>query len=113
MEYPNNSVKEIIMIEIMNLRYDKPSQPWDVKVDRSSVLGNPFPMKGEAQRNAVCEKYAQHLGKEIISDGPIRKEMIRLYYIYKQYKRLRLFCWCAPKRCHAETIKAWIETEKS
>ena len=63
MEYSNNIVKGIIMIEIMNLRYDKPSQPWDVKVDRSSVLGNPFPMKGEAQRNAVCEKICTTFGK--------------------------------------------------
>ena len=28
---------------------------------------------------------------------------------YKQYGKLNLFCWCAPKRCHAKIIKEVIE----
>ena len=95
-------------IEIMNLRNTKPSQPYDVKVDRSSVLGNPFPMSNESQRNAVCDRYAKYASEQI-KNGAYLKEMSRLYYLYKQYGKLRLFCWCAPKRCHAETIKAYLE----
>lgn len=98
-------------IEIMNLRNTRPSQPWDVKIDRSSVLGNPFPMRNESQRNAVCDKYAVYLAIEIKKPGKIREEMIRLYRLYKQYRELRLFCWCAPKRCHAETIRQWLNAE--
>jgi hypothetical protein len=31
---------------------------------------------------------------------------------YRQYGKLRLFCWCAPEQCHGETIKAWLESGK-
>jgi len=99
-------------IEIMNLRNCKPSYPWDVKVDRSSVLGNPFPMRNESQRTAVCEKYAAYLAVEIKKPGAFRNEMIRLYRLYQQHGKLRLFCWCAPKRCHAETIRTVLLSEK-
>jgi hypothetical protein len=36
-------------------------------------------------------------------------ELRTLYKIYKQYGKLRLFCWCYPRRCHAETIKKFLE----
>jgi len=45
------------MIVVKNLRNEKPTKPWQVKVDRSSPLGNPFHMRSEAERDAVCEKY--------------------------------------------------------
>ena len=25
-----------------------------------------------------------------------------------EFGKVRLFCWCAPKRCHGETIKKWL-----
>ncbi len=46
------------MIEIMNLRTTQVEYPWDVRVDRKSILGNPFYMHNlfsETERNQVCE----------------------------------------------------------
>jgi len=34
---------------IKNLRYEKPKHEWDVRVDRTSILGNPFYMQNEYQ----------------------------------------------------------------
>jgi hypothetical protein len=100
------------MIEIMNLRKSKPSRPSDVKVDRSSILGNPFPMNGESQRDAVCDQYKPYHAKRMTgsssSDLNFQKEMYRLKALYLKHGKLRLFCWCAPKRCHVSTIKQWI-----
>jgi len=45
------------MIEIKNLRHEKPTHPWDVKVDRSSFFGNRFIMKDESERNKVCDQW--------------------------------------------------------
>ena len=97
------------MIEIMNLRTTRPSQPWDVKVDRSSVLGNPF--KGD--RDAVCDKYAAHFATCIADPNAsaFKDELARLAQLYKQYGKLRLFCWCAPLRCHSETIRTWLMSQ--
>ena len=100
------------MITIKNLRNEKCTQPWDVRVDRQSVLGNPFYMKYESQRDKVCDEYEKWLHNKLFIrniDKSIIHEMNRLWQIYKKYGKLNLFCWCAPKRCHAETIKVTLE----
>ena len=97
------------MIEICNLRNTKPTQPYDFKVDRSSPLGNPYYMQFEEQRNEVCDKYERWFYKQIETSIAFMCELSVLQTVYKQYGKLRLFCWCSPKRCHAETIKKYIE----
>lgn len=97
-------------IEIKNLRNEKPCQPWQVRVDRASVLGNPFVMHTESERAEVCRKYKQHFRLSLIKNQTFINEVTRLMGIYNHYGKLELFCWCAPKQCHAETIKECIET---
>ncbi len=98
------------MIEIKNLKCEKPSHPYDVRVDRTSVLGNPFYMKSELQRDEVCDSYQVWIKNKISEkDVAICSELNRLYKLYKQYGVLNLYCWCAPKMCHAQSIKELIE----
>lgn len=97
------------MIEICNLRNCRCVNEYDVKVDRSSILGNPFYMKDESMREEVIRKYNDYFLDKINEDGKFKDEFYRLISIYKKYKKLRLFCWCAPKKCHAEVIKFYIE----
>jgi hypothetical protein len=100
----------MIFIDIKNLRDSKPTQPWEVRVDRASVLGNPFRMVSEDQRNTVCEQYEQYFNDIVRtkSNEEFMNELRRLYKLAKKYGKLTLFCWCAPKRCHAETIKRFL-----
>lgn len=108
------------MIIIKNLRVSKAQHEWQVRVDRTSVLGNPFYMKDESHRDEVCDKYESYF-KAMVSRAENKawndtraqtfvKELRRLYKLHKTYGKLELFCWCAPKRCHAETIKAFLES---
>ena len=100
-------------IAIKNLRNEKPQYEWQVKVDRSSVLGNPFYMADESQRDKVCDKYEDYFNWIIQNkSSAFYKEVGRLLSLLKKYGKLELFCWCAPKRCHAETIKKYIENCK-
>lgn len=92
------------MINIKNLRYDKPLNEWDVIVDRTSVLGNKF-TGSEADREYICRQYADWMVSKGLFQEPVKKELIRIAELYKKHKKLNLFCWCAPKQCHAETIK--------
>jgi hypothetical protein len=98
-------------IEIKNWN-DKNStcaRPYDVRVDRTHVLGNPFFMKDESQRNYVCDQYEIWINQQIaLKNKKIINALKELKNKYKTYGRLRLFCWCAPKRCHAETIRKLI-----
>ena len=97
-------------VTIKNLRFSKPEHEWQVKVDRSSVLGNPFYMANESKRDDVCDRYEAYF-KSVIqnTESAFYKELERLYTILKKHGKLELFCWCAPRRCHAQTIKKYIE----
>ena len=93
------------MIELCNLRKEKPVHPWDVRVDRSSDLGNPF--KG-GSREEQCDRYQKYFDEFTLGSKELI-ELVRLYHIYEQYGKLRLFCWCVPLRCHSMTIKAFLD----
>lgn len=83
----------------------------NVRIDRQSVLGNPFFMKDESMRDEVCDKYQAYFEREILKKGsPFHKEVTRLYKLAKSGQQLNLQCWCAPKRCHGDTIKKFIES---
>jgi len=99
------------MINIKNLRKNQPSKDYDIKVDRSSPLGNPFYMEDESKRNEVCDKYHDWFYKDK-HKITFHQELIRIREIYKKFEKLNLFCWCSPKRCHAETIKQYLEESK-
>lgn len=100
------------MITIHNLRNEKPCHTYDIKVDRSSVLGNLYHMKSESERDMVCDKYAKNFS-EFCENPRFKAELIRLLTMYRKGKKLRLFCWCAPLRCHAETIRDYIFNQES
>lgn len=100
------------MITIENLRSTRIKNPYDVRVDRSSILGNPFHMDGENTRDAVCDRFEAHFLKVLESSSGraimMKEELYRISQIYHKHGKLRLFCWCAPKRCHAETIRKYL-----
>ena len=126
------------LIVVHNLHHPQAWQPLpgfvDEYVDRRSPLGNPFKMGAdghdEAYRGAVCDAYeafhdappgvkaadvAEALGLSVShdfrrADAAERREqeMRRLGRLLDQGKRLRLKCWCAPKRCHAHSIARWL-----
>ncbi len=97
------------MIEICNLRNEKPKYDYDIKVCRgASILGNPYYLGCESRRDWVCNKYYEWLTAKIVAHEDQLNELDRLRKLYKKHGKLRLFCWCAPKRCHAETIKQLI-----
>ena len=91
-------------IEIMNMKRQKPVTPYDFVVDRSSKVGNPFILKTERDRAKVCEEYEKYFALNK-GDPQFVKVLAAMLAAHKKYGKLRLFCWCAPKRCHAETIK--------
>lgn len=80
---------------ILNLRAGLPLGA--IRVDRKGPWGNPFVMRHEALRDIVCdafEAWAMH------PDQAAYRERARLELAGKD-----LACWCAPKRCHAETLR--------
>jgi hypothetical protein len=105
----NQTARTSGTITIMNLRNARPAHEYDVRVDRSSVLGNPFNMEhDESLRDSVCDKYEEYFYKQIRRSASFIQEIDRIRQLYMKHGRIRLYCWCHPKRCHAETIAKYI-----
>lgn len=97
------------MTKVVNLR----SEPYDVRIDRGSLFGNPYFHGASSYRNGIrCRS---------------REEAIFLYQLwlttdlvlptwrkptYAQVVGLRgrrLGCWCAPLACHGSVLVEVIE----
>lgn len=98
------------MITIHNMRFEKIQRAFDIRVDRQSVLGNPYPLKCESDRYHVISEYAVWLTKRVeVPGSPQQLELKRIVELHEKYGLVRLFCWCAPLYCHAEIIKAHLD----
>jgi hypothetical protein len=70
-----------------------------VRCDRFSDFGNPFEMDKDGDRDEVCDNYEQHY---LPFKPSIHKQLAKL-------KGKALGCWCAPLRCHCDTLKSLID----
>lgn len=70
-----------------------------VRVDRRTPWGNPFRMRNgsDAERDRVCDAFEEWAMAP--EQEQFRKEVRRVL------RGKHLACWCAPKRCHAETLR--------
>jgi hypothetical protein len=85
-------------------------------VDRTSPLGNPYPMttKSSEERDKVCDAYDEYFQREILGKRPKRAwEYLCMLLERALTGDVELMCWCHPQRCHAETIKSWLDEQVS
>ena len=83
----------------------------NVYIGRGSPLGNPWPISARMNRDKVCDLYDEYLRKAVKDKStPQYKEMVRLFRMHQAGIDINLQCFCAPNRCHGETIKAILET---
>lgn len=98
-------------IKVGNIRTHKNDGSIAIKVDRSSVLGKSFYVADESKRDSVCDRYEVYFNDKIKYgiDGAFIRELSIIFEVAKTHD-VTLLCWCAPKRCHAETIIRYIES---
>lgn len=96
-------------VEIRNLR-DSPLHHMEneFRVDRQSIVGNPFYMANESIRDDVCDRYEEYFNKQVNTNPAFRRYLEEISTALRKYEKVYLYCWCYPKRCHAETIKKWL-----
>lgn len=85
----------------------KRSHPKAIYCGRPTPLGNPFNMRSEIDRDKVCDQYEQWFHANLIK---LRPHLERLWIIGNQNGELFLGCYCAPKRCHCDTIKRYLDS---
>lgn len=69
-----------------------------VYVGRPSKWGNPFSMRSEQDRDSVCDAYERWL-ERVFQQDPAARDRLKA-----QLRGKDLVCWCAPRRCHADTL---------
>ena len=84
------------MTRVVNLVRNK----YDVRIDRTTKWGNPFRIGRDGGRDEVCDKHA-----EWIQTQP------QLLAALGELKGQRLGCWCAPLRCHGDTLAKLADKE--
>jgi|GEM_PF-901782 len=119
-------MNQLIAVTVGNLRNTQQG----IKVDRSSVLGNPFKMRHEGERDAVCDGYEHYFEKVLAEGEPIKvanqvaqeraleitdvwkrptqqqfiAELDRVEGALRKNPKQPVLCWCAKARCHGETL---------
>ena len=94
------------MIQVVNKKTFKNTGYGIEYIGRPSVFGNPFRIKDENERPVVIKQYEDYFRKH--KDLMMKDELDRLAYIAKNID-LYLVCWCAPKLCHGNIIKLYLE----
>jgi hypothetical protein len=79
----------------VNIRFDE----YDVRIDRQTRWGNPFPMKTERDRARVIAQYRDWLWEQIKAGKISIEDLAALH-------GKRLACHCAPRACHGDVLAA-------
>lgn len=96
-------------IRIVNLhKYKLKDNEMLIKIDRSTVVGNPYTMHDESERDFVCDKYEKYFNQQM-SDYDFSTYIYNIVEILNNNIDVALGCWCYPKRCHGETIIKYIK----
>lgn len=81
----------------------------DFIVDRRSVLGNPYKMYKEDQRDKVCDEFEVYFENCIRDNNQeILSELRKIKALAKGKPFFKIGCHCKPKRCHADTIAYFL-----
>jgi len=104
-------------IYIHNMRNGMKPQALGItaRCDRQTIYGNPYPIDSKHNRDSVCDSYSKYFYKKLKSNNEFKKAVDDLILLGmkadEQGVHLNLSCWCAPERCHCETIKEYIENQ--
>jgi hypothetical protein len=97
-----------IVVEVVNVRKVHGRSQEITYVGRPSIYGNPFPMRRESERESVCLQYEQYFNELIEDSEEVKVAMENLVAKAMEDGYIRLGCFCAPRRCHADTQARWI-----
>lgn len=109
------------VIAVVNKGNHKPT-PHDVYVGRGSIFGNPYDHTGSNHyqvqfrtnnRDESVKCYEKHFIETINSGDPNFCGALNDLIIKKlKNQPIYLVCFCAPKLCHADVIKTYVENAR-
>lgn len=103
----NYADSDLFRIEVVHCKID----PDCIYIGRGSILGNPYRMFVEEARDDVCDDYERYFDEKVQEQDPeFMEELTRLVEVAYQQGYIKLGCFCAPRRCHGDTVKRFLNT---
>lgn len=104
------------MITVVNQKKHK----WttnDIQIGRPTALGNQWSHRQNTwakftvdTRDEAVDQYEVWLREQIAAKNEaVADALNRIWLRARDGRDVNLVCWCAPKRCHGDVIKAIIE----
>jgi len=96
-------------IRIINYKTQKGGE----SIMRGTPLGNQN-LESKYGRTKCIEMFRRDLWEDIKIQGPMYKELCRLYRIWKNRGKLTIKCCCKPLNCHGDVVKAallWLDSQ--
>ena len=85
----------------------------DYSIARPSPLGNPYPMKTEADRDTVCDQHLVYFEQKILENDPvILNELRKINKLAENKPVFKIGCFCTPRRCHGDPIAYFLNNYK-
>jgi len=96
-------------IQIVNLKHEDkwPINATAFRIDRTTILGNPYIIGKDGTREQVIEKYRLLLPEQYRLLNIVRDRIDEMLERTKTHPIL-LACWCAPLPCHGDVIKDFL-----
>lgn len=85
---------ELLVMPKVHNKYHQTAGPDAIYIGRGSLYGNPFVIGKDGNRDEVCDKYEQYL-----LNNPQLLQAVKT-----NLKGRDVVCFCAPKRCHGDTL---------
>lgn len=85
------------------------TQQGAIYIGRGSALGNPFVIGRDGDRDAVCDAYEIWIDEQIERGNTRVLNMLNKIRTMSKTQHVILGCFCAPRRCHGDTIKRILE----
>lgn len=84
--------------KVINKKYSSDTaKRLSVYIGRPTKWGNPFPLRGEWNRDNVCEQYERYMATRLINGDIVDED-------FREFDGKNLMCFCAPLRCHGDTL---------
>jgi len=77
---------------------------YGIYVGRGSVLGNPFVIGKDGDRDEVIRKYRLWFWGKLREEEEVYREFLRICGIWEKQRSIALLCYCFPLACHAQVI---------
>ncbi len=79
-------------------------------VGRPTFFGNPYVIGKDGTREEVVQKYKTKFFIPLLLKGDFYvMYILKTLAAIAKMKNLYLVCWCAPKACHGDVIKEFLD----